>query len=41
MVKADPEFFVKLGQGQSPDFLYIGCSDSRACAKKALLESSF
>jgi len=37
MVKADPEFFVKLGQGQSPDFLYIGCSDSRVCAKKALV----
>lgn len=25
----DPNFFPKLGQGQSPDYLYIGCSDSR------------
>lgn len=36
MVKADPEFFKKLGQGQSPNFLYIGCSDSRVCANTAL-----
>ena len=25
----DPEFFKALGKGQEPDFLYIGCSDSR------------
>lgn len=25
----DPEYFPKLASGQSPDFLYIGCSDSR------------
>ena len=25
----DPEYFQALGQGQKPDFLYIGCSDSR------------
>lgn len=27
--KEDPEFFSILGQGQSPTYLYIGCSDSR------------
>ncbi|CAB9509941.1 anhydrase 2 [Seminavis robusta] len=27
--KEDPNFFPKLGSGQSPEFLYIGCSDSR------------
>lgn len=25
----DPDFFPALGRGQQPDFLYIGCSDSR------------
>lgn len=25
----DPEFFPTLAKGQSPDYLYIGCSDSR------------
>ena len=25
----DPEFFAKLGAGQSPKYLYIGCSDAR------------
>lgn len=25
----DPTFFEALGKGQSPDYLYIGCSDSR------------
>ena len=25
----DPDYFPKLAKGQSPDFLYIGCSDSR------------
>jgi carbonic anhydrase len=25
----DPEFFKRLGQGQAPQFLFIGCSDSR------------
>jgi carbonic anhydrase len=25
----DPDFFPTLGKGQSPDYLYIGCSDSR------------
>ncbi len=27
--QADPEYFSKMALGQSPDFLYIGCADSR------------
>lgn len=29
----DPTYFEKLSQGQSPEFLYIGCSDSRVTAE--------
>ena len=29
----DPQYFEKLSQGQSPDYLYIGCSDSRVTAE--------
>ncbi len=29
----DPEYFVNLSKGQSPEFLYIGCSDSRVTAE--------
>lgn len=29
----DSEFFEKLAEGQDPDFLYIGCSDSRVPAE--------
>ena len=29
----DPDFFNKLSVGQSPEFLYIGCSDSRVTAE--------
>ena len=27
----DPEFFKLLAEGQNPDFLFVGCSDSRKC----------
>jgi len=29
----DADYFEKLGQGQSPELLYIGCSDSRVTAE--------
>lgn len=28
-LKADPKYFQELSKGQSPDYLWIGCSDSR------------
>ncbi|KAK4466017.1 carbonic anhydrase [Cladorrhinum samala] len=31
---ADPEFFVKLSAGQNPEYLWIGCSDSRIPAEQ-------
>jgi carbonic anhydrase len=30
----DPEYFIKLGRGQAPDYLWIGCSDSRVPANE-------
>ncbi|MGV7105645.1 carbonic anhydrase [Flavobacterium sp. U410] len=32
----DPQYFDHLAQGQSPEFLYIGCSDSRATAEEIM-----
>lgn len=30
---ADPDYFTNLAKGQAPEFLYIGCSDSRVTAE--------
>ncbi|KAI5856777.1 carbonic anhydrase [Durotheca rogersii] len=32
--KRDPDFFVKLSAGQTPEYLWIGCSDSRIPAEQ-------
>ena len=32
----DPDFFVRLGQQQAPEYLWIGCSDSRVPANQLL-----
>ena len=32
----DTDYFKKLAQGQSPEILYIGCSDSRVAAEELM-----
>lgn len=34
MVESDPNFFNELSKGQKPDFLWIGCADSRVPANE-------
>ncbi|MGB5274937.1 MAG: carbonic anhydrase, partial [Flavobacteriaceae bacterium] len=31
-----PDYFNQLGQGQNPELLYIGCSDSRVTAEELM-----
>ena len=33
-VAEDPQYFEQMAEGQSPDFLFIGCSDSRVSAQE-------
>ncbi|NEK39795.1 carbonic anhydrase, partial [Rhizobium leguminosarum] len=35
-LRADPDYFTKLSVSQQPDFLYIGCSDSRVPANQIM-----
>ncbi|WP_165024687.1 MULTISPECIES: carbonic anhydrase [unclassified Dysgonomonas] len=35
-LSADPDFFKHLSQEQNPDYLYIGCSDSRVHANEVM-----
>lgn len=35
-LKLDPKYFENLSEGQNPDILYIGCSDSRVSAEELM-----
>ena len=35
-LKEDQDYFENLSKGQSPELLYIGCSDSRVCAEQLM-----
>ncbi len=35
-LSVDPQFFKRLSKGQTPNLLYIGCSDSRATAEELM-----
>lgn len=35
-LETDPQYFKNLGQGQQPELLYIGCSDSRVTAEELM-----
>lgn len=35
-LQSDPAYFDKLGAGQAPEILYIGCSDSRVTAEEVM-----
>ena len=35
-LEKDPDFFKHLAKGQTPDFLYIGCADSRVPANEIM-----
>ncbi|MGB5071166.1 MAG: carbonic anhydrase, partial [Flavobacteriales bacterium] len=36
MTKTDADFFKKLAIDQNPEYLYIGCSDSRVTAEELM-----
>ena len=36
MNASDNDFFKKLNEGQDPDYLYIGCSDSRVSTEQLM-----
>lgn len=35
-LRTDPDYFKKLSAGQTPEYLYIGCSDSRVTAEELM-----